>query len=94
MAAHEGLRERMKIWQDTGVQAVENESSTLFILGYLLGIRTASICVAVGYMLAEGDMFDANIYPAYRDPDFLAKRIEAAGRISVRAAEILAEREG
>lgn len=92
-AAHEGLKERMKIWQDTNVQAVENESGTMFVMGYLLGLRTASICVALGYMMAETDMFDANIYPAYKDPDFLKKRIEVASRVSIRAAEIMAEKE-
>ncbi len=93
MAAHEGLKQRMQIWQDTNVRAVENESGTLFTLGYLLGIRTASICVALGYMLADHSMFDANIYPAYKDPDFLKKRIEVASRVSIRAAEILRQRE-
>ncbi|MEA4912831.1 MAG: nucleoside phosphorylase [Oscillospiraceae bacterium] len=93
MAAHEGLKQRMQIWQDTNVRAVENESGTLFTMGYLLGIRTASICVALGYMLADHDMFDANIYPAYKDPDFLKKRIEVASRVSMRAAEILRQRE-
>ncbi len=93
-AAHEGLKARMKIWQDTHVQAVENESGTLFTLGYLLGIRTASICVALGYMLSEEDEnFDASIYPAYQDPNFLQKRVEIASRVSIRAAEILAARQ-
>ena len=92
-AAHEGLHERMKIWQDTNVQAVENESGTMFVMGHLLGLRTASICVALGYMLADTDMFDANIYPAYKDPDFLKKRIEACSRVAIRAAELLAANE-
>lgn len=92
-AAHEGLAARMKIWQDTNVQAVENESGTLFVMGHLLGLRTASICVALGYMMAETDMFDANIYPAYQDPDFLKKRIETASRAAIRAAEIMAQKE-
>lgn len=93
-AAHAGLKERMQIWQDTNVQAVENESGTLFVMGYLLGLRTASICVALGYMMADTDMFDANIYPAYQDPDFLKKRVEVASRVAVRASEILAQKEG
>lgn len=85
-AAHPDLRTRMQKWIDTGVLVVENESGTLFPYGHLLGLRTASICVALGSMFAEPN---AQVYGAYADPDFLAKRIEAASRIAIRAAEIL-----
>ena len=87
-AAHPGLRERMQKWIDTGVLVVENESGTLFTYGHLLGLRTASICVALGSMFAEPG---SQVYGAYADPDFLAKRIELASRIALRAAELLKE---
>lgn len=87
-AAHPGLRERMQKWIDTGVLVVENESGTLFTYGHLLGLRTASICVALGSMFADPN---EQVYGAYADPDFLARRIELASRIALRAAELLKE---
>lgn len=87
-AAHPGLRERMQKWIDTGVLVVENESGMLFTYGHLLGLRTGTICVALGSMFADPD---AQVYGAYADPDFLARRIECASRIAIRAAEILQE---
>ena len=90
-AAHPGLRERMQKWIDTGVLVVENESGTLFTYGHLLGLRTGCICVALGSMFADGNPPKSSVYGAYSDPDFLAKRIEKASRIAIRAAEILEE---
>ena len=87
-AAHPDLRARMQKWIDTGVLVVENESGTLFTYGHLLGLRTASICVALGSMFADPN---EQVYGAYADPDFLAKRIELASRIALRAAELLKE---
>lgn len=89
-AAHPGLRERMQKWIDTGVLVCENESGTLFPYGHLLGMRTGSICVALGTMFEDPNV---KVYGAYADPNFLAKRIEAASRIALRAAEILEEAE-
>ena len=86
VAAHPGLRERMQKWIDTGVLVVENESGLLFTYGHLLGLRTASICVALGSMFADPN---ANVYGAYADPEHLARRIETATRIAMRAAELL-----
>ena len=71
---------------DTGVLVVENESGLLFTYGHLLGLRTASICVALGSMFADPN---ANVYGAYADPEHLARRIETATRIAMRAAELL-----
>ena len=85
-AAHPGLRERMQKWIDTGVLVVENESGLLFTYGHLLGHRAASICVALGSMFADPN---ANVYGAYADPEHLARRIETATRIAMRAAEQL-----
>lgn len=85
-AAHPGLRERMQKWIDTGVLVVENESGLLFTYGHLLGLRAASICVALGSMFADPN---ANVYGAYADPEHLARRIETATRIAMRATELL-----
>ncbi len=82
-AAHPGLLERMQKWIDTGVLVAENESGTLFTYGHLLGLRTASICVALG------SMFDKKA--PYIEAEYLASRIETASRIAIRAAEILKE---
>lgn len=93
-ASHEGLQERMKIWQDTNVQLIENESGTLFTLGSLLGIKTCSICVALGSMFDEGTRADdpnSVAYSVYQDPNFMAKRIEVASRVAIRAIEKLEE---
>ena len=90
-AAHPGLRERMQKWIDSGVLVVENESGMLFTYGHLLGLRTGSICVALGSMFADASKEAPDTYGAYSDPDFLKKRIEKASRIAIRAAEILQE---
>lgn len=90
-AAHPGLRERMQKWIDTNVLVVENESGMLFTYGHLLGLRTATICVALGSMFADAAQEAPEVYGAYSDPDFLAKRIKTASRIAIRAAEILEE---
>lgn len=82
-AAHPGLRERMQKWIDSGVLVAENESGTLFTYGHLLGLRCASICVALG------SMFDSNA--PYIEAEYLAQRIEIASRIAIRAAELLKE---
>lgn len=92
-AAHPGLQERMQIWQDTNVQVVENESGTLFTLGYLLGMKTSSICVALGSMFDEVDEEDPNstAYSVYQDPNFMKNRIAIATQVAMRAMEILNE---
>ena len=93
IAAHEGLWDRMDIWQAANVVSEENESGTLFPLGYLLGIRTASICVVLGYMLADfdpkGNVFN---YPAYTDPGFLEQRVDAETEVVLKAVDLLEDR--
>lgn len=90
-AAHPGLRERMQRWIDTNVQVVENETGTLFTFGHLLGLRTGTICVALGSMFDEKDEKGDAIYAVYQDPDYMARRIETVSRIAMRAVELLAE---
>lgn len=94
-AAHEGLQERMQIWQDTNVQLIENESGTLFPLGYLLGIKTGSICVALGSMFDPGDPENplSSAYSVYQSPDFMKERIEVATKAAIRAVELLNSKE-
>ncbi|MBR4422304.1 MAG: nucleoside phosphorylase [Erysipelotrichaceae bacterium] len=91
MAAHEGLWERMDIWQAANVVSEENESGTLFPLGYLLGIRTATICVVLGYMLAEADPGGRSNYPVYTTPHYLEERVDAETKIVLRAIDLLAK---
>jgi len=92
MAAHEGLRERMQPWIDTNVQVVENESGTLFVMGHLLGIRTGTICVALGSMF--DDSSEAEVaYSVYQDPAYMKERIATISKIAIRAVELLASRE-
>ena len=90
-AAHPGLRERMQKWIDTGVLVVENESGTLFTYSHLLGMRAGCICVVFASMFADPDTPQSNEFGDRSAPDFMAKRIEVASRIAIRAAEILEE---
>ena len=90
-AAHEGLKERMQKWIDMDVKVVENESGTLFTFGHLLGMKTGTICVALGSMFDEKNEDGDAIYTAYQDPAYLQSRIETIAKIAVRAVEILDE---
>lgn len=87
--------ERMKDWVDAGVKMVENESSLMFILADLLGMRAGSICVSIWSMI-EGTKYyegppSAEAYPESFDPNFMKERIELCSKIAVRAVEILDE---
>ena len=63
----------MQQWIDTNVLVVENESGMLFTYGHLLGLRTGTICVALGSMFADAGQEAPSVYGAYSDPDFLAR---------------------
>ena len=91
-AADDGLEERMRRWVETGVIVVENESGMLFTYGHLLGLRTGTICVALGSMFDTVEEGKDAIYDVYKDPNYMAKRIETISRIAIRAAEIMTER--
>lgn len=91
--AHPGLFERIQIWRDTNVQLLENESGTLFSLGHLLGIKTGSICIAMGSLFDEHQE-EALAAAAQKDPQWLQRRVEVATRASMRAVELLREGEG
>ena len=87
-SAHEGLWERMEKWKDANAVSEENESGTLFPLGYLLGIRASTICVVLGYMLSDADPGN---YPAYTKPFFLEERIHAETKVVLKAIDNLAK---
>lgn len=91
--AHPGLLDRIQIWKDTGVQLIENESGTLFTVGHLLGIKTCSICIGMGSLFDE-NREEALAAMARKDPQWLKKRVEAATRAAMRAAEMLSEGKG
>ena len=78
-AAHPGLRERMQKWIDTGVLVVENESGLLFTYGHLLGLRAASICVALGSMFADPN---ANVYGAV-PPELIIREHDALMAVDI-----------
>ncbi|MDD3400275.1 MAG: nucleoside phosphorylase [Eubacteriales bacterium] len=90
-AASGDLRKRMQPWIDSNVKVVENESGMLFTFGHLLGLRTGTICVALGSMFDEVDEKGDAIYAVYQDPNYMARRIEMISRITIRAIEILEE---
>lgn len=87
--------ERMKVWVDAGVKMVENESSAMFILAHLLGMRAGSICVSERSMIEGTEFYEGpnteEAYPESLDPDFMPKRIKLMSEIAVRAVEILDE---
>ena len=89
MAAHEGLWDRMELWQAANVVSEENESGTLFPMGYLLGIRTTSFCVVLGYMLADYDPSGLSNYPVYGDPAYLEERVNAETKVILNAVDLL-----
>ena len=82
--AHEGWEDRIRVWEDAGVLAVENESSALFTVSSLLGgIRAGTILLA-GNNLHDsyGSMCSSN------EEDYPA-RVELMTKITLRAIEIL-----
>jgi uridine phosphorylase len=80
----EGTLERIKVWQDAGVLAVENESSALFTVGSLLGgIRTGTILMCGDYLgKTYGSMTTSN-------DEGYADRVDLMTRITLRAIEII-----
>ena len=44
-------KKRIAVWAEAGVLAIENESSTLFVIGSLRKVHTGSILVAVGNLI-------------------------------------------
>ncbi len=72
-----------------------NESSLMFILADLLGMRAGSICVSIWSMIEGTPYYDGppskEAYPESHEPDFLGKRVEICSQIAIRATEILAK---
>ncbi|MBQ6333934.1 MAG: nucleoside phosphorylase [Erysipelotrichaceae bacterium] len=82
--AHEGYLERVKVWEDAGALAVENESSALFTVASLLGgIRAGTILMCGDYLGNNyGSMSTSN-------KDDYAKKVELMSKITLRAIEII-----
>ncbi len=82
--AHEGYMDRVKVWEDAGVLAVENESSALFTVSSLLGgIRAGTILLCGGYLGSSyGSMSTSN------DADY-PKKVELLTKITLRAIEMI-----
>lgn len=82
--AHEGCLERVKVWEDAGVLAVENESSALFTVGSLLGgIRTGTILMCGGYLGNNYGSMSTSNKEGYRE------RVDLMTKITLRAIEII-----
>lgn len=80
----QGVIDRIKVWEDAGCLAVENESAALFTVASLLGgIRAGTILLAGGYIgEGYGSMKTSN------DPEY-PKKVELMSKITLRAIEII-----
>ena len=80
MPARSGWKEKLKIWTDAGVKVIENESSALFVISQLLGIRAGTILVIRAN----------NVNDEFIDhEDLLPRQIEIATQIAIKALEKL-----
>ena len=80
----EGVKERIKPWEDAGVLAIENESAALFTISKLLGgIRAGTILLAGGYL---GDSYGT--MQGTSNVDY-PKRVELMTKITLRAIELI-----
>jgi uridine phosphorylase len=63
--AHDGWEERVRPWTDRGVVAIENESSALFVVAHLRGVRAATCLIGAGNLVTGVDVtpeeFDAGL---------------------------------
>jgi len=46
-------KKRISVWAEAGILAIENESSTLFVIGSLRKVQVGSILVAAGNLITE-----------------------------------------
>lgn len=82
--AHEGWRERIQPWTDAGVLAVENESSSLFVVSSLLGgVRAGTI------LLAGNSLYNAYGSMCTSNDDGYAERVDLMTKITLRAIEMI-----
>jgi uridine phosphorylase len=88
--------ERMRPWVDAGVKMVENESSAMFVIADLLGLRAGSICVSLWSMIEGTEYYEGpdsrSAYPESTEENFMPRRILLCSKIASRAAELLEER--
>ena len=82
--AHGDWRRRIGPWVDAGVLAVENESSTLFVVSSLRRVAAGTILVCAGNLVNKVE------YAA----SMLADRIKAMIRVACEAAVILEQASG
>jgi len=54
-------KKRTKIWTETGVLGVENEASTLFVIGSLRKVKVGAVLVAVGHLLNRKKLRKENL---------------------------------
>lgn len=78
--AHKEWEERIQKWVDAGVKLLENESSALFIISQLLGMRAGSILLARGN-LVEDTVIDFK--------EYFPQRVKLMTEIAIRALEKL-----
>jgi uridine phosphorylase len=81
--AHPGWEEAVRPWTDRGVLAVENESSALFVVGHLRGVRAATCLIAAGNLVTGVEPTGAE----------LEEGLDAALTVVLGAAKAMAERE-
>ncbi|MGI5888175.1 MAG: nucleoside phosphorylase [Oscillospiraceae bacterium] len=82
--AHEGWEERIKPWTDANVLAVENESSSLFVVSSLLrGIRAGTI------LLTGGNLYESHGSMSTSNSSDYAEKVDLMTKITLRAIEIV-----
>ena len=82
--AHPGWEDAVRPWTERGVLAVENESSALFVVGHLRGVRAATCLIAAGNLVTGVDPTD----------DELERGLDDALTVVLGAARAMAERDG
>lgn len=78
--AHGDWAETVRPWTDRGVVAIENESSALFVVSHLRGVRAATCLIAAGNLVTGVDV----------TPDELQAGLDAALSVVLDAAVLLA----
>lgn len=80
LPARQGWKERLKIWTEAGVKVIENESSALFVVSQLLGMRAGTLLVVRANNITDEFIDHDNLLP---------KQIEKATQIAIRAMQKL-----
>lgn len=75
--AHGDYRQRIKVWSDSKVLAVENEAAAIFVVSSLRGCAGAALLVPAGNLVTGREI---------KSPDEIEKGIDAMIRVALRAA--------